>query len=797
MTHHERGLDQKRHPGGLHPPVDYDEVKRMRNCNCKLLLLLPLALLVASCSRDPHVQAQRYVANGNKFFDKAKYKEASIMYRRALQKDLKYGEGYYRLGLTEIQLHAYGDAVKALRRAVELQPNNADAKTKLAEIYLIASIQDAQHAKDLLKESRELVEALLQADPNSFDGHRLSGQMAMIDKDNAKAVSELTTAYKMQSKRELAMPLVQALILDGHEQDAEKLAREVIAREKTFGPMYDLLYQQYMRAARTSDAEQLLKLKIQNDPTQAGNILQLAIHYFVNKRLDDMDATIQQLTDEKRFPEGHLLAGDLFLFRVHDFDRARRQYEAGERVFPKDKVVYQKRLVELMAIGGQNQDASRMLQSILAANPKDDEALSMRAALLLETGNAQQIKQAVNDLQSLVTKNPDNHLLHFNLGRALLAQGDIDAGRLQLEAAIKIRPDFLVARELLAKVYLSKGDDGHALKEAEDIIAMNGNDLAAHLTRSSALIGLNEHDKALQEIETIKKIAPDNKDARYQLAFMAWKSKDYKQAEQVFGDLYKSNPKDVRGLMGVIESLAGQNKIPEAIKLVQDASAKEPDRRDLKLFLANLYARDMRYDDSIKIFNGLLQIDPKSADLLSRLGEAQRRKGDVNGAIETFRRASQAAPTDPRPLLELGLLLDGTGRRDQAKPIYEQILKIQPDHPIALNNLAYIKAEEGVDLDSAITMAQRALQKAPASTNIKDTLGWIYIKKNLSNDAVQIFKDLTAAEPGNPAFHYHYGMALLQKGDRPAARRELETAILDKPSKDDATKIRELLAANK
>jgi predicted Zn-dependent protease len=94
-------------------------------------------------------------------------------------------------------------------------------------------------------------------------------------------------------------------------------------------------------------------------------------------------------------------------------------------------------------------------------------------------------------------------------------------------------------------------------------------------------------------------------------------------------------------------------------------------------------------------------------------------------------------------------------------------------------------------------MAQRALQKAPSSTNIKDTLGWIYIKKNLSNDAVQVFKDLVVAEPKNPAFHYHYGMALLQKGDRPAARRELELAIEDKPSRDDATKIRELLAQNK
>jgi tetratricopeptide (TPR) repeat protein len=765
--------------------------------NRKLLLLLPLAVLFASCSQDPHAQAQRYVNNGNKFFEKAKYKEATIMYRRALQKDLKFGEAYYRLGLAELQLRAFGDAVRALRRAIELQPKNSDATTKLAEIYLLAGVQDPQHAKDLLAESRELVEKLLQANPDSYDGHRMMGQLALVDKDYPTAVSELSTAYKLQNKRDLTMPLFQALFLSGRPADAEKLGRDVIASEKTFGPMYDALYALYMRTNRISDAEQVLRQKVDNNPTKANYVLQLVAHYYAAKRFDQMDAAMQQLADEKRFPEGHLLAGDFFLFRAHEFDRARVQYEAGEKSQPKDKLLYQKRLVELLATSGQSQDAGRLLETILATNPKDNEAIAMHAALLLQTGNAQQIKQASNDLQSLVTKTPDNHLLRFNLARALLAQGEIEPARLQLEAAIKLRPDFIIARELLAKIYLGKNDAGRALKEADDILAMNANNLQAHLTRSSALIGLGEQNKAHEELDVIKKIAPDNRDARYQVGFVAWKAKDYKQAEQVFGELYKTNPKDVRGLLGVVESLSSQGRLPEAIKVVEDASAREPDRRDLKMALANLYARDMRYDDSIRIFSALLQADPKSAELLSRLGEAQRRKGDVNGAIETFRRASQAAPTDTKPLLELGLLMDGTGRRDQAKPIYEQILKIQPDHPIALNNLAYIKAEEGVDLDSAITMVQRALQKAPTSTNIKDTLGWIYIKKNLSDDAVRVFKDLVTAEPNNPAFHYHYGMALLQKGDRPAAKRELEIAIQDKPSKDDATKIRELLAANR
>jgi predicted Zn-dependent protease len=92
-------------------------------------------------------------------------------------------------------------------------------------------------------------------------------------------------------------------------------------------------------------------------------------------------------------------------------------------------------------------------------------------------------------------------------------------------------------------------------------------------------------------------------------------------------------------------------------------------------------------------------------------------------------------------------------------------------------------------------MAQRARQKLPNSAFIKDTLGWIYIKKNLSDDAVRLFKDLVQEDPSSAQFHYHYGMALLQKGDKPTAKKELEAAIKSNPSKDDAGKIRQLLAS--
>jgi len=316
------------------------------------------------------------------------------------------------------------------------------------------------------------------------------------------------------------------------------------------------------------------------------------------------------------------------------------------------------------------------------------------------------------------------------------------------------------------------------------------------LIRSGALLALRDQDKAQQELEFLSKTYPQNQDAKFQVGYLALENKEYKKAEAIFLELRKVNPKDFRGLVGLVETLAAEGRMGDGIKEIEGAVATEPNRRDIKLALGNLYVRAERYGDAIRQFQSLLDQDAMSPDLLFRLGEAERRKGDLNGSADVFRRCAQAAPNSTVCPLELGLLLEATGRRDQAKPIYEQILKLNPDEAVALNNLAYIKAEEGSDLDQALTMAQRARQRMPESNDVSDTLGWIYIKKNLSEDAVRLFSDLVRKAPGDYRYHYHYGMALMQKGDRASARKEFELALQDKPSRGDEDKIRDLLQRN-
>ena len=148
------------------------------------LVAVILAVLVGftSCSRDPAVVKKRYLESGNKYFDKGRYKEASIQYRNALKRDPKYGAAYYKLALVSLKMRDGGGALSALRRAVELipldQPDHWDAVSTLSDLFLLGAREATREvAKQLIDEVETFTKKLLEHDPNSFDGHRLKGDL--------------------------------------------------------------------------------------------------------------------------------------------------------------------------------------------------------------------------------------------------------------------------------------------------------------------------------------------------------------------------------------------------------------------------------------------------------------------------------------------------------------------------------------------------------------------------------------------------------------------------------------------
>src|SRR5437588_5837696 len=174
-----------------------------------------------------------------------------------------------------------------------------------------------------------------------------------------------------------------------------------------------------------------------------------------------------------------------------------------------------------------------------------------------------------------------------------------------------------------------------------------------------------------------------------------------------------------------------------------------------------------------------------------KLGETYRRKGDLSGAIQSLQKSREALPDNTRVLGTLGLVLDAASRKNEARQVYEATLKLDANNAVVLNNLAFLEAENGGDLDDALTKATRAKQLLPSLSEVSDTLGWIYLKKNLSDNAVEIFRDLVAKQPNQSTFHYHLAMALSQKGDRSRALEQLKEALKYNPSKEEKDKIQQ------
>jgi tetratricopeptide (TPR) repeat protein len=442
---------------------------------------------------------------------------------------------------------------------------------------------------------------------------------------------------------------------------------------------------------------------------------------------------------------------------------------------------------------GKRSEAAEVNAQILKEAPGDTDALGLSATFLLDKGD---VAKAMQELQGVVTRAPENVVARYNLGRAHAARGEWEQARQQFAKAIELRPDYMVARTALAQLQVTRGEFEAALKTADEILKLDKDNVNARLIESAALMGQKKFGDSKVMLDAMLKANPGSPDVLFQLGVVNLAENKFKDAEDSFRRAYQLNPANSRGLMGIVETDMAQNKTDEAVKLLQAESEKAPNRTDLMLALGNTAVRAGKFDFAIQTFNRMLtQTDQPRAqgDIYLRLGETYRRKGDLNNAIQALQKSRQTLPDNLIVLSTLALVLDTAGRKPEAAQVYEATIKLNPNDGVALNNLAFLMAETGGNLDEALTKAQHAKQLLPNLFEVSDTLGWIYLKKNLPANAIDIFKDLVSKQPDQATYHYHLGMAYSQQGDKSKALEQLKEALKHNPNEDEKAKIQQLI----
>ncbi len=764
----------------------------------KLAAILLIALAFVGCDNDPKVARQKYLDTGNRYFKNGKYREAVIFYKRSLQKDGRFAEAYYALGNAELKSGKPAEALRAYQRCIELDRNNTDAASKLAEIYLAVYARSETKPKNILKEIEDISKRLLDKDPKSYDGLRLQGFLRLAGNDLKGAIESMMAAEKIKPyQKELSTVLFQIMLQDNRADEAFAYINRAIAADKENAANYDVLYAEYAKKEMIPQAEEVLKRKIAALPKQPILPIQLAAHYFAAKQFDKMQAVLDGLVQtgktNKTLEQPRMLVGD-FYFKIRDFEHALQQFEEGAKELPAKKHEYQRRVVETYVFMNKKTDAVRLVEQILKEDPKDNEATAMRASLLLQSGTKDQVDTAVSDLQSAVSRTPQNHVMRLNLAKAFLARGDSDQARVQLQEALKLRPDFQIAKIALAQIFLQKQEFGRALEYANQVLAYDPNEVRGRLLRATALYGSKDLTGARKDLDVILERYPNLNDALYMKARLQLDLGEKDAAQATFEKMMKVNPSDPRGMLGSVESYLQLGKGDLAVKTIEAELAKAPERNDIRNALANTAVRVGNYERALPEFLKLLAATPKDASVVLRLAEVYKRMGDDANAVKYFRQGGTLLPNDPISMINLAMIYDRQGKNAESKPLYEQIIKMDPGNVLALNNLAMILAEQGTELDMALTYAERAKQKLPTDIDVADTLGLIYIKKNLSDQAIGVFNEIVRKDPNRSIFHYHLAMAYYQKGDKPNAKKSAQNALTKAPPKPEEQKIRELLA---
>ena len=195
-----------------------------------------------------------------------------------------------------------------------------------------------------------------------------------------------------------------------------------------------------------------------------------------------------------------------------------------------------------------------------------------------------------------------------------------------------------------------------------------------------------------------------------------------------------------------------------------------------------------------KVLDGLDADSPAAGDLYLRLGEANRRKGDLEAAIGSLSRANELLPGNPTVIGTLALALEASGNRPDAQRAYRATLDLDPDNAVAMNNLAFLLAEGGTDLDDALRLSHRAMELVPGSMEMTDTAGWVALKRGETDSAIALFAAAVAREPAEEGFRDHLLMALERKGDHDGIRGETIAALKEVTSPESlAAKVTALL----
>ena len=400
----------------------------------------------------------------------------------------------------------------------------------------------------------------------------------------------------------------------------------------------------------------------------------------------------------------------------------------------------------------------------------------IRGAILLKQGDP---AAALDTLAAGLELYPNNAGARYLAGTAALRIDQRERAMAEFREALRVNENETDAALRLAELYFNLGEYGTAVQFAKRHIANRPLDgPAAHLIAARSMTFTGRIKNAEKALESLRTRLPGEPTAYLELAELKRRLEGDEAALEILsqGEFDTTLPENEAILRSTTQSQLALGNGEEALLAVAAGLAAHPEAvgfHDVRGRILRELGRNAEADEA---FSRALELDEEYPAALEGRGSLALGAGDIDKARAYFAQASAADPSNAQYLYLQAQIHYMASNLTEAKEFFRKALEANPAHVGANNDLAWLLANEGTNLDEALELADRAARIGNTADTL-DTLGFVHLQAGNAEEAVKSLSQALDLRPDSASIQFRLGVALGAEGDLQAAQEMLSKAL--------------------
>ncbi|HSW38472.1 MAG TPA: tetratricopeptide repeat protein, partial [Acidobacteriota bacterium] len=324
-------------------------------------------------------------------------------------------------------------------------------------------------------------------------------------------------------------------------------------------------------------------------------------------------------------------------------------------------------------------------------------------------------RNAIASYQQVIRLDGRNIEAKLELGDYLLASGIgnpdfFKQARQMAEDVLAIEPENVEAFILLGNAFAGQDETDPAIEAYQKALSLDPVNLRATMNLAAAMFRKGEVDKAEAMFKQAIEKHPEAIEARLAIAAFFASTKRPQETEKYLKEAFNLNPADARSISSLTSFYMSANRLVEAEAVLSEAIAREPKEAGPRLGLADFYFRQGRTEMGIEQLEEALKINPGNRNALVRLIEIAFRRNELEKADGHINALLAANRNDAQAHYFRGVLLRRNQKPDEALKSFETAIGLNAslmDAYLEKANLLLIRG----DLDGSEETLREALKQ--------------------------------------------------------------------------------------